>query len=403
LVNGESFGGTYPLYHATTVPQNSYSCTDSSNVPTAASASFAVVESDFTILEPGDNWFWANADPYLNSTQIWEQVNAKLEQGANLILNVPANSSGLIEDAYVEQLTAFGSARAATYADPRAALAAPVSAPCAALSVVVAVNGSFDTLLYVEDLTAGQVIAAYSVEALDAASGAWRRLADGVHAKTVGLRLVDFVGLQTGVSALRFNCSADLAPAPPPPPMSFRNADGKCMGQPDGETFPCYAGQAAPGGPVFHLCPLVASGCDGAAATWTAGAAPGTLFALGAGPDATINVDCDVCDAGTHVKIIKNGDCGCSTPLAYNATARQLAVVSCPGMCLTNGTAPGALKSCAGDEPWQPTQVHLAPCSDASTLDAWTAVVAPAAAEAEASAAPVATLATFGAFLNVKP
>jgi hypothetical protein len=70
-------------------------------------------------------------------------------------------------------------------------------------------------------------------------------------------------------------------------------------------------------------------------------------------------------------------------------------------MCLTNGTAPGALKSCAGDEPWQPTQVHLAPCSDASTLGAWTAVVAPAAIEAAAT--PVATLATFGAFLNVKP
>ena len=34
LVNGESFGGTYPLYHATTVQQNSYSCTDASHVPT---------------------------------------------------------------------------------------------------------------------------------------------------------------------------------------------------------------------------------------------------------------------------------------------------------------------------------------------------------------------------------
>jgi hypothetical protein len=223
LVNGESFGGTYPLYHATTVAQNSYSCTDASITPGSSSTSFAVVESDFTILEPGDNWFWAPNAPYLDASQIWSQVNAKLEQGANLILNVPANASGVIDDAYVTQLRAFGAARAATYSDPRAALAAPVSAPCASLSVVVRVDGSFDTLLMAEDLTAGQVIASYSIEMQNGSTHTWRRLTtqDGVHGKTVGLRLVDFVGMQTGVSALRFNCSSDLAPPPPP---SFKPA-----------------------------------------------------------------------------------------------------------------------------------------------------------------------------------
>jgi hypothetical protein len=140
---------------------------------------------------------------------------------------------------------------------------------------------------------------------------------------------------------------------------------------------------------------------------WTpgSGTAPGTLFALGLGADATINIDCDVCTAGTHAKIIANSDCSCSSALSYNASARQIGVDACAGMCLTDGIAPGALKSCAGDEPWQPTQLHLAPCSDPSTLGAWTRVVVPPGtpiAAADASA-PVATLVTFGAYLNARP
>ena len=399
LVDAESFGGTYPLYHASTLPQHSYSCTDATSMPGAGSTSFGVVESDFTVLEPGDNWFWEPSAPWLNASAIWDQVNAKLEQGANLILNIPANSSGVIPEAIEEQLAAFGAARAATYADPRGALAAPVAAACAALSVIVAVNASFDTLLIVEDLTAGQVIAAYTVEARDAASGAWRALTAGVHGKTVGLRLVDFVGLQTGVDALRFNCSADLAPAPPQPPASFVNAAGKCMGMPDGETFPCYVGNATPGGEVFHLCELVAADCGGAAAVWSEGSTAGTLFALGAAPDATINIDCNACAPGTHLKIIADADCGCASAMTYNASLQQFAVDACPGMCVTNGEAPGALPSCAGDEPVAPTQLHLAPCGDASTRGAWTRVLA----HGVAPVAPVATLAQFGAYLTRRP
>ena len=52
LVNGESFGGTYPLFHATSLAQSSYTCTDARSP--SAGPFFAVTESDFTILEPGD-------------------------------------------------------------------------------------------------------------------------------------------------------------------------------------------------------------------------------------------------------------------------------------------------------------------------------------------------------------
>jgi len=348
LVNGESEGGTYPLYHASTHEQSSYSCTDASTP--SGGQTFALTESDYTVYEPGDHFFWGPGDPHLNASQILQQVNLKLEQGGSLILNVAPNSSGVIPEAVVEQVQLFASMRAAQFSEPRsAALAAPVSATCANLSLVVTINGTFDTLLIEEDLTGGQVIASYSVEARDAASGAWRALSAGVHGKTVGSSLLDVVGLQVGVDALRFNCTSDLVPVPPPPPAVFKNAQGHCMGQPDGETFPCYTGSAVPGGEIFHLCPLVAASCEGLAAVWMTGSKAGTLVPVSI-PQATINIDCNTCSEGTHAKLIQTSDCGCGSAFTYHADTERIAVDMCPGMCLTNGTAAGAKPSCAGSE-----------------------------------------------------
>jgi hypothetical protein len=388
LVNGESFGGTYPLYHATHLAQNSYSCTDAGK-PNAGDF-FAVVESDFTILEPGDNWFWSPQDPYLNATEIFAQFNAKLEQGANLILNVPPNSSGVVPDAYVAQVASFGRARNATFSDPRAALSAPVSSPCASLSVEVAVTGDFDAVLLTEDLVGGQVIGGYSVEARDGASGSWRSLK--VHGATVGLRLLDSVGLQQGVTALRFNCTSDLAPvAPSDGAVLFKNSAGACMGMAANATFPCYVGGPGP----FSLCPLEATSCDSPGARWTLGAfGPGTLGALALAPDATVNIDCNNCGEGTHAKVIKNGDCNCASPVTFNAAQGTLQAGACGGMCLSDGTTTGALPSCAGSEPWSPTMVHLVPCSKA--MGAWSMLPAP-------QQPPIATLAFLGAFLQRMP
>lgn len=51
LVNGEVYGGTYPLYHATSVEQNSYSCTQTSTP--LGGPYFAVAESDFSSRNQG--------------------------------------------------------------------------------------------------------------------------------------------------------------------------------------------------------------------------------------------------------------------------------------------------------------------------------------------------------------
>lgn len=351
----------------------------------------------------GDNWFWAPGDPFLNATQVLQQVNEKLEQGANLIFNVAPNSTGVIPDDVVAQLQLFSAARAATFANPLASLSAPVSAACADLSFVVPVSGAFDTLLTREDLSAGQVIGAYSVEARDGASGAWRVLG-GVRGQTVGSRLLDSVGMQIGVTALRFNCSSDLAPPLPLLPVRFINSAGQCLGQPPDESFPCYTASPAPGVGPFETCMAVASDCAGAAAAWTpTPAGVGQVFtALGAATDAVLAVDCNYCSVGTHAKIIANGNCDCAQPVVYNATSRALELPRCPGMCLSNGITPGAVAACAGEEPWLTTMVHVVSCGDASGTSGWTRAAAAAAAPLPPPPA-IATIAFFGAYLQRLP
>lgn len=404
LVNGETEGGTYPLYHANRHTQASYSCTDA-NAPSNGQT-FSLTESDYTVYEPGDHFFWGPGDPLLNASQILAQVNLKLEQGGSLILNVAPNSSGVIPEAVVEQVQLFAAMRARKFAQPRAVLSAAVSAPCTNLSLVIPVNGTFDTLLIEEDLSAGQVIGSYSIETRDSTSGAWRSLHAGVHGKTIGSRLLDVVGPQIGVDALRLNCTSDLVPVPPPPPAMFKNPDGLCMGQPDGDTWPCYTGRAVPGGEVFHLCPLVTASCNGPAAVWAPGDKTGTLSPVGI-PEAIINIDCNTCAEGTHAKIIREADCGCGSALTYDVTTQRLAVDMCPGMCLTNGIVAGARPSCAGNETWMPTQIHLASCANSSTqgwVRSWVSNHVDVLGGDDAttvSAAPVsATISGFRAFLS---
>ena len=387
LINGENLQGTYPIYHATSVEQNSYSCTDASTP--LAGPYFAVTESDFSMTIPG--WFWDTNDKGLNASQIRATIDVKMEQGANLIMNVPPNSSGVVEDDYVEQLTLVGAARSAMFGNPLAALPSPVSATCSQLSVTIPVNGTFDTLLLTEDLVAGQVIGGYTVEALDSTNGVWRLLS-GVHGKTVGLRLLDSVGTQTGVTQLRFNCSSDLAPPPPPPATTasyFKNAEGACMGIAENATFPCYTGGVGP----FKLCPLVAAQCS-ARTAWTPSGQG--WVALGVAADAVINVDCDTCDVGTHAKVISTSTCGaCASALSYNATEGVLQVDACGGMCLSDGIVGGALPSCAGSEPHYDTQVHVVPCAGPGGGGG-----AGGGAPPPPPPPPIATLSFFGAFLD---
>ena len=353
------------------------------------------MESDFSVTIPG--WFWNSSHSTVPAAQLGAQFTLKAEQGANLILNVPPNTTGVVEEGLLEQLSLFAGARAALLNSSRAALPAPVSSPCAALSITLPVSGDFDTVILTEDLVAGQVIGSYTLEARDSASGAWRALSTGVHGRTVGLRLLDSVGLQTGVSALRFNCSSDLAPPPSQGSggeVSFVNAAGQCMAMAENATWPCYTGSPTPGDGPFSLCPLVAAPCAAPGAAWTQGQQDHSLTAARVALDAVVNVDCDVCTLGTHAKLISQRTCPrCASGFSYNASEGALHVDACPGMCLSNALLGGALPSCAGNEPWLDTQVHLVPCEQARGAAGWQLALVPAPP-------PVATLAFMGAYLN---
>lgn len=100
LVNAEVAGGTYPLYNTGPPTGGSYSCAGPGGQFTSQSNStFVVSESDFSFVTA--NWFWNKGIPFMTSAALFEQFAVKYGQGANLILNVPPNASGVIPAEYL--------------------------------------------------------------------------------------------------------------------------------------------------------------------------------------------------------------------------------------------------------------------------------------------------------------
>ena len=73
---------------------------------------------------------------------------------------------------------------------------------------------TFDQVVTMEDLSKGQLITGYSIEAHK--GGEWKRLKlVGGHGVTVGARVVDWgLGSMSGVTALRWNCTKALTQDP---------------------------------------------------------------------------------------------------------------------------------------------------------------------------------------------
>ena len=142
------------------------------------------------------------------------------------------------------------------------------------------------------------------------------------------------------------------------------------------------------------LCPVVATeNCHAATSQWN-------MFQSGSWATANassqvINVDCDSCTIGTHAKLISGTHY--SSALSWDAEEKQIQVVSCPGMCLTNGQVSGALPSCAGNEPYVDLQVHVDNCSSLNT-HGWTVT-----AVGPVTVATNVTISAFGAYLQVGP
>jgi alpha-L-fucosidase len=98
-VGTESGMPGYPIWSTST------SCSSGQGSPKGDI--FCPAETD-TTLQLGDHWFWRAGFPIRSLATLQQVYYDSVGQNTNLLLNVPANSSGLIEETSVERYVEFG-------------------------------------------------------------------------------------------------------------------------------------------------------------------------------------------------------------------------------------------------------------------------------------------------------
>jgi len=173
-------------------------------------------EADVSI-RPG--WFWHADEHPKTAEQLVKLYGTSVGRNAVLLLNVPPNTSGRVDDADVAELTRFAAAIAATYrhnlldgARP-AALAntltdgrlagswsPPRRATTGSFELTLPDGVAFDQIWLGEDITHGQHVQQFTVETGDGTT--WTQLTGGT---TIGYSRILTVPVQTGVKALRIS------------------------------------------------------------------------------------------------------------------------------------------------------------------------------------------------------
>ena len=69
--------------------------------------SFCPAETD-TTLQEGDHWFWRPSLPIRSLFELQQVYFSSIGQNTNLLLNMAANSSGLLESSHIQRLDEFG-------------------------------------------------------------------------------------------------------------------------------------------------------------------------------------------------------------------------------------------------------------------------------------------------------
>jgi alpha-L-fucosidase len=171
-------------------------------------------EADVSI-RPG--WFWHASEHPKTAAQLVGIYQTSVGRNAVMLLNVPPNTDGRVDDADVAALTGFGTAIGATYGRNLLAGAQPDSL---ALSLTESRLGTswsppaggttgvmelrlpqgavFDQVWLGEDIRHGQHVEQFSVDVWD--GSAWTRLATGT---TIGYSRILAVPLQTAARRIR--------------------------------------------------------------------------------------------------------------------------------------------------------------------------------------------------------
>lgn len=214
---GEGGAGQYPvLNYVPITPGRSRSCQNAS----VHGEVYAPFESDVSIENPGDAWFWHRGHPFYNATSLWELYLASAGRGSTMILNVPPNTSGVMPTEYVRSVRGAGDAIAATFGTSAGSAPGPATGKCDGSVLALApARGGFDAIRLVEDLRRGQNILAFRIELLDRATNAWHPAALSAAScagQTVGSLCVAVLANGTAaslggaVAAARFRCTATV-------------------------------------------------------------------------------------------------------------------------------------------------------------------------------------------------
>lgn len=97
---GEGGEGSYPVYHYVndtnmcSYPWMLPKAQQAASSPSPNGQIYVPYESDLSIQNPGDAWFYHEGHPFLNAGELWTHYLAVAGRGSHFILNVPPNRSG---------------------------------------------------------------------------------------------------------------------------------------------------------------------------------------------------------------------------------------------------------------------------------------------------------------------
>lgn len=130
-------------------------------------------------LHTRSTWFWApNSDSTLRDIPFLRKVYFEsIGRGANLLVNMTPDTTGLIPEAEVQRLYEFGKSLEDTFAIPLGSTSSKVDRPNNQLVIDFSKKQKVNLLVLEEDIRNGQHINTYSLDAYMA--GKWKTIAEG--------------------------------------------------------------------------------------------------------------------------------------------------------------------------------------------------------------------------------
>lgn len=217
ITSGEAGDGAYPVVnyveHTLLCSYPSFPHTgNQSYYPDVNGQYYVPFESDLSIQNPGDAWFWHKGHVFDSASNLWAKYLATAGRGSHFILNVPPNTTGIIPEEFVESVRGMGDAVRYSFGLETAvgSMAHPMTEECSNFEAVVTASGTFDTVVLQEDQTNGQKLLGYTLDVQDVGTKVWTPVKlDPKHAgQTVGLQSIALLeaNVTQHVGAVRFRC-----------------------------------------------------------------------------------------------------------------------------------------------------------------------------------------------------